>query len=174
MNRFLLFVFLGFACGLTFACAPPSEPAKPDTEALLAGAKALDEAFLNAFNHGDAEAMASLYWNSPETVSFPPEALIARGHASIVEGATHSFEAMQGAKLEFTESHQIPAGDMVIGWGLWRMTLTTPDGTPQEIVGRYTDVKAQRDGQWVYLLDHASVPLSPPPEPATVDESATE
>ncbi len=167
MNRSLLFVFLGIACGLTFACAPPPEPSEPDTEAQLAGAKALDEAFLDAFNHGDAEAMAGLYWNSPEMVSFPPDALVIRGHGAIQESTAESLGAMAGAKLEFTESHQIPAGDVVIGWGLWRMTLTPPDGTPQEMVGRYTDVKAERDGKWVYLLDHASVPLPPPPEPET-------
>jgi len=30
--------------------------------------------------------------------------------------------------------------------------------------GRYTDVKAKRDGRWVYLLDHASAPIPPPAE----------
>ena len=42
-----------------------------------------------------------------------------------------------------------------------------PDGTPIEVHGRYTDVKAERDGRWVYLVDHGSVPTSAqePPEP---------
>ena len=34
-----------------------------------------------------------------------------------------------------------------------------------EILGRFTDVKGQRDGKWVYLMDHGSVPLMPPPAP---------
>ena len=37
-----------------------------------------------------------------------------------------------------------------------------------EAMGRYTDVKAQRDGKWVYIIDHASVPLPPPS--ATADQ----
>jgi ketosteroid isomerase-like protein len=57
----------------------------------------------------------------------------------------------------------MPAGDVVIGWGLWRVTVAGPDGAPVEVVGRYTDVKAERDGTWVYILDHASAPLPPPP-----------
>ena len=38
---------------------------------------------------------------------------------------------------------------------------------PQIIEGRYTDVKRMHDGKWVYVMDHASVPLPPPP-PAPV------
>jgi len=31
--------------------------------------------------------------------------------------------------------------------------------------GRFSDVKAVRDGKWVYVMDHASIPV-PPPLPA--------
>lgn len=30
------------------------------------------------------------------------------------------------------------------------------------MMGRYTDIKAERDGKWVYIMDHASMPLPPP------------
>jgi hypothetical protein len=32
-----------------------------------------------------------------------------------------------------------------------------------ELDGRFTDVKTQRDGKWVYILDHASAPMPGPP-----------
>jgi hypothetical protein len=35
--------------------------------------------------------------------------------------------------------------------------------SPQVMEGRYSDVKAPRDGKWVYATDHASVPLPPRP-----------
>ena len=41
--------------------------------------------------------------------------------------------------------------------------MTGPDGEPLQMEGRYTDAKAERDGKWVYLVDHASVPIPPPP-----------
>ena len=53
----------------------------------------------------------------------------------------------------------MPAGDVVLGWGTFKLTLPGGGG---EILGRYTDVKGQRDGKWVYLMDHGSAPLPPP------------
>ncbi|HEX9660334.1 MAG TPA: hypothetical protein VGA18_08535 [Rhodothermales bacterium] len=40
------------------------------------------------------------------------------------------------------------------------MTIPTPDGA-QEMHGRFTDLKAERDGKWLCVHDHASVPLPP-------------
>jgi ketosteroid isomerase-like protein len=147
--------------GLAWGCA--SAPQVPDAEAMVASANALDQSFLEAFNRGDVEAVSSLYWDSPDVVSFPVDALQARGMGELKAAAAQSAAAMPGARLELTESHQMPAGDVVIGWGLWRVTVAGPDGAPVEVVGRYTDVKAERDGTWVYILDHASAPLPPPP-----------
>jgi len=42
--------------------------------------------------------------------------------------------------------------------------MTGPEGKPFEMTGRYTDVKALRDGKWVYITDHASVPAVAPEE----------
>ena len=146
MKHSWMFPVLVAALGLTLGCEPASQT--PNTEQMIAGANALDQAFAEAFNSGDAEAVASLYWNDPGVVSFSPDALQARGWSEVKAGYAHFSETMAGAKLELTEGHQIPAGDFVIGWGLWRMTMPTPDGSEMEIVGRYTDVKAERDGKW--------------------------
>jgi uncharacterized protein (TIGR02246 family) len=130
-----------------------------DNEKMIAGAKALDAAFVDAFNKGDVEAMTSLYWNSPDVVTFPPGELVARGIDAIKASYAQMAATMKGAKLEMTEVHYIPAGDVVIGWGLWKLTMPGPEGKSVEVAGRYTDVKAERDGKWVYLIDHASMPM---------------
>lgn len=131
---------------------------------MIAAANDLDARFVAAFNAGDAEAFAATYWQSPDVVSFPPDAMEARGWDAVSEAAHEMVAAMAGAKLELTEIHYMVAGDVVIGWGLWRMTMPNPDGEPVVMEGRYSDVKAERDGKWVYLLDHASVPMPPPAE----------
>lgn len=141
------------------ACA--SDPQRNHDD-MVAAARALDAQFVDAFNRGDADALSSLSWNSPDAVLFPPDAVEARGIEAIRQANARSLAAMGGAKIELTESHQMVAGDMVIGYGKWRLTMTGPDGAPVEIIGRHTDVKAERDGKWVYLVDHASVPLAPP------------
>lgn len=110
---------------------------------------------------GDLEAMTALYWKSPEVVSSPPGELVARGHDAIRAGFEKEFTA-KGAKLEVTESHHVVLGDAVLGWGLWKWMGPGPDGKIIEATGRYTDVKAERDGKWVYILDHASSPMMMP------------
>ena len=157
MKRFCLLAGLIAVIGFTLGVSTESRAA--GNEEMLKGAAALDNAFIAAFNKGDTAALAALYWNSPDVVMFPPGEMVQKGIGAIKKGMADMFATMPGCKLTFTESHLIPAGDMVIGWGLWSMTMTGPDGAPMTMAGRYTDVKAKRDGKWVYILDHASTPM---------------
>ena len=159
MKRYLVSTIRVGLIGLTLGCA--SMP-QGNSDQMIAAARALDQEFVAAFNRGDAEELSRLNWNSPEAVLFPPGALEARGIDAIKQANAQSLAALRGARIELFESHQMPAGDVVIGWGKWRLTLPGPNGTSTEMIGRHTDVKALRDGRWVYLLDHASVPLQPP------------
>lgn len=154
--------------GLGGMIGSPAAPLAPDTSALVAAAEALDQQFIAAVSAGNAEALAALYWNSPDVASYPPDAMSAVGPDAIKTATGKMVEMMSGATLELVESHHIVIGDAVIGHGTWKMTAPGPDGQPVETLGRYTDVKAERDGKWVYLVDHASVPMPPPPaEPET-------
>lgn len=169
MTLLRTFVFLAAAAVAFTGCesAPEPAPEAPDPNVMTAAANALDEAFVDAFNRGDAEGMVDLYWHSPEVVSFPPDTLQARGIDAVRTATRRMFTAMKGAKLELTESHQMPVGDMVIGWGLFRITMPAADGSQTEMVGRYTDIKALRNGRWVYVLDHGSMPMPAPAAPST-------
>lgn len=165
MKRTLTSGILIAALSLTFGCAPQTKA--PDTAEMVAKASALDQAFLDAMNRGDVDAVTSMYWDSPDVVLFPPDTLESRGYAGIRDGWAKMFATMKDVRMEITESHEMPAGDVVIGWGLWHLSGTAPDGSPIDMTGRFTDVKAERDGKWVYLVDHASVPLPPMPLAAT-------
>jgi ketosteroid isomerase-like protein len=116
------------------------------------------------------------YENSPELVSYPPDALEAVGFAAVKDGYVKSFAGMPGGKLELIDPHYRVAGDVVIGYGRWKMVMPGANGAaPVELTGRFTDVKAERNGKWVYLIDHASVPFAPPeptPPPATAPAPA--
>jgi len=129
---------------------------------MIAGAKALDQQFVTAYKKGDVDGVMAAYWNSPELVSYPPDAMETRGWRATKENLIHFFATVPGPDLELTEVNYKVAGDVVLSWGKWRLTLATPGGETA-LEGRYTDVKAKRDGKWVYILDHASVPLAPPP-----------
>ena len=160
--RNIALAMLLMAFSATFACSPA--PLKVDTAAMIESAKKLDEQFLDAFNKRDAEAMSALYWNNPEVVSFQSDQMVAHGPAEIKAYFAKGMPAMPAeTKLEILEAHYVPAGDVILGWGLYRMTMPGPDGKNVELLGRFSDVKAERAGKWVFVMDHGSVPLAPPP-----------
>jgi ketosteroid isomerase-like protein len=157
-----------------YGCAQPG----PNPDQMIAAAKTVDQQFLDGFNKGDVNAVMAMYWNSPDLVIYPPAAMEAKGWAAGKAAFEKMFGDMKGAKLELTESNYRAMGDAVVGFGKWRITMPGPNATTIEMLGRYTDVIAQRDGKWVYIIDHPSVPLPPPPPPAAAppatDVPATE
>jgi ketosteroid isomerase-like protein len=157
-----------------YGCAQPG----PNPDQMIAAAKTVDQQFLDAFNKGDSTAVMATYWNSPDLVIYPPGEMEAKGWPAGKAAFDRMFGGMKGAKLELTESNYRAMGDAVVGFGKWRITMPGPNGTTTEMLGRYTDVIAQRDGKWVYIIDHPSVPLPPPPPPAAAgtatDVPATE
>lgn len=149
------------------ACAPappppPPAPAGPTPAEMKSAADALDQRFADAFNKGDAEALAATYWNSPDLVSYSPDGA-TRGWEATKAGAVEMFKAMAGAKLELVNARNDVHGSVVVGYGTFRLTIPAAKGPATVLEGRFSDVKAQKDGKWVYIIDHASVPLPPPP-----------
>jgi len=142
------------------ACAPKG----PTPEAMVAAADGVDQAFLTAFNAGDVDALMATYWNSPELINIGLDGMGGLGWDDAKAGWAMTFAALPGAQLAFDDPRNIPMGEVVLGWGRWTMTVPTGDGTAMVLQGRYSDVKAMRDGKWVYVLDHASVPMPPAPE----------
>ena len=151
-------------CTVASACAPapPAAPAGPTAAEKVAAAEALDQRFREAFNKGDVDGLMATYWNSPNLVSFGPDGMGTKGWDANKAALPEMFKSLGGAQLEFISVNNDVHGDVVLGWGTWRMTIPTPAG-PQVLEGRFSDVKAMRDGKWVYVMDHASVPLPPPP-----------
>jgi uncharacterized protein (TIGR02246 family) len=144
---------------LLAGCAPPG----PDPEQMIAGAKELDERFLDAFNTANVAAMMEMYMNGPDVVSFPTVGEpVLKGWDAIKSAMESDFENMKDARLTLIDPHYEVAGDAVITWGLWKMTIPLSDGATMEVEGRFSDVKKQQNGKWVFAMDHSSIPLPPP------------
>ncbi len=103
------------------------------------------------------------YWHSPELVYFGLDGMGMRGWDAVRADMVATFQMLPHAKFEFLERHDDPHGDVVVGWGTWRVTVPGASGAkPTVLEGRFTDLKAFRDGKWVYILDHPSVPMAAP------------
>ena len=157
MNR--AHIIVPAVLALMAGCGPQSG----NHDQMVASAKELDRRFIAAFNNHDLDAMMENYWKSPDLVVYPGATLEATGWEAVRSMFGTELPAMTGT-LELLDAHYMVAGDVVIGYGKWRVTMRGPDGSPMDFTGRYTDVKAERDGKWVYVLDHASVPIPPADE----------
>ena len=52
---------------------------------------------------------------------------------------------------------------MAVAWGLFTiMAEPAEGGDAVEMKGRYMDVARSMDGTWLYVVDHASMPLPAP------------
>jgi len=145
---------------LVAGCAPPA----PNPDQMIAAAKELDQKWLEAFNAQDLDAVMDTYLNSPDVVSFPVGGdVVVKGWDALKAKMATEFSQMKGAKLTVSDLHYEVGGNLVVSWGLWHMSMPMPDGTTMEFDGRYSDVKKEHNGKWVFIMDHPSMPFPPPP-----------
>ena len=133
------------------------------TADILKAANELDSLFLVAFNNGDADAIMKLHWNSPDLLAYPPGEMQVKGFEAVKAGYVRDFAMNKGAKLEYTNANNIPFEGGVVGYGTFRWTMPMNGAEPMVFDGRYTEVKAMRDGKLVIIVDHTSMPMPPPP-----------
>ena len=161
MHRLISFLLLLFLFVTLSGCVE----APPDPAKMVAAADEIDQKFFDAYSSKDLEAVKQLYWNSPDLVSYPPGEMEVKGYDAVIESFRKDFDQGIDSKLELIDFTNRAEGNVVVGTGTWRYTMNLPEGEPLVFKGRYLDVKAERDGKWVYIADHASVPLPPPAEP---------
>ncbi|MEO5905448.1 MAG: hypothetical protein ABIQ11_01890 [Saprospiraceae bacterium] len=159
-NYFLLaLLFVAFT-----ACSEEKTTTVTRTpDELIAEAESLDSLFLVAFNRGDVDALMSVLWNSPELVAYPPGEMQLKGYDAIRESYVKEFTTNKGAVLAYTGTYNIPFADGVAGFGTYTWTLAVDGKAPMVVEGRYSDIKAFKDGKMVIIHDHSSAPAPPAP-----------
>ena len=123
------------------------------------GCKVLDDAWTKAANAGDVDALVALY--APDAVLYTPDAMEARGTAAIRASYTEMFTTNTVSNASINATYQT-SGDLGTGWGTATLTLTPKvGGSPQIVTVRVTAVGKKINGKWLYVADHASVPMGP-------------
>jgi len=147
MNRFFLF---GAALFLSAAVTTAED-----------GAKTVDDAWVKAMNANDLEAVVALY--ADDATMYPPDQTEAKGKDAIRAFYVGMLGPNTAREAKVLERHYKTSGNVSTGWGRVALTLVPKaGGNPQTLEVRFTDVAVKRSGKWLYLVDHASVPLPPP------------
>lgn len=121
--------------------------------------QALQEAFNAAVQANDADAVAVLY--TVDATSYAIDVMVENGREAVRKNWQNFFSAYKVKFISLPDSNLEIMGDMAVAWGLFTLIAETIDGgEPVEMRGRYTDVSKKIDGKWLYVFDHASMPIN--------------
>ncbi len=131
-------------------------PAYVDTDDVMKAQKELNARFCRAMSERDLQGAMDCFWNHPDLVVVL-WGTVLRGADAVRGALAQFFEAHTSTHLEINECAHVPAGDGVIAVGTATYHLRDRAGTDKRVVERWTDLRRQIDGRWVYVLDHATV-----------------
>lgn len=111
----------------------------------------------------DADAIAACYAENAD--NFTLDAMKGVGPDSARASWGAFFEQFDVISAELTEDRLVREGDLAAAWGIF-VVVATPagGGEPVTLTGRYMDVARPVEGRWLYIADHASMPLPAPEE----------
>jgi uncharacterized protein (TIGR02246 family) len=141
------------------ACAP--KPA--DTTADEAALRADPVAWFDAFNAGDADAIAALY--TEDALFLPPGAPVS-GRAAIRDYVASDIEASKAAGLKNNQGEITGVGvSGDLGWVSGTFSVTDASGATVD-TGKYLSVYRKVDGDWQMVRDIWNSNAAPAPAPA--------
>ncbi len=152
MRTFILFTVSISMLGL-LACSAPQP--QMDMAQVRQTVEAADAKFSEAFNAGDAAALAAMY--TEDAIVMPPNHESVQG-TNAIEQVFSGFISMGATNLTLTADDVMGAGDLVIETGKYSLAL--PGGLQDS--GKYLVVwKKAADGSWKPHRDiwNSSMPL---------------
>jgi uncharacterized protein (TIGR02246 family) len=145
--------------------APPAAPAAPvqDAPEDIAALNAARQAFMAAYEAGDATAIGNLY--TPDAISESNNQPSLKGREAIVASLKGMFEQVS-VKTTLTSEETRTLGTVGLDRGTYTVTVTPKAGAPPATSeGRYMVVYVKgADGKWLVSrdMDNALMPPAPP------------
>jgi len=154
MKSITLFAILSLASfHLSSLPASAANQETGDKEAVVNNAKA----FVDAFEKGDAKAVAAFWAEDGDYVDLTGRRL--QGRTAIEDAFKEFFKENKGLKLRIdVKSVRFVTPDVAIEDGT--SSVIPPDGSPPS-QGSYTNVHVKKGGQWVLQSVHEA-PYTPP------------
>lgn len=152
---------------VTLAACQPSGPTAAEMDAI----KAVNGAWAEHYNAGDAGAVADLYWEDASLMA--PGAPARVGRDAIREYLVADIEASKAAGLSTTNEHGPVHVSGNTAWQEGAFRVTDASGATVD-AGKYLSVLEKRDGKWRLLRDtynsDGPVPTAAPgPDAVTAD-----
>jgi uncharacterized protein (TIGR02246 family) len=152
--------------GLVLVCL--AAPAFADD---AADARAQGTAFVRAWDAGDVKATLALYADDARVI-WPGQGDEVKGKAAIEALLLRTFKMFPKSGLVLKAQDTIPLGNgYIANLGYWDQTVPGPDGTPAVFRVRTTEILKREGGKLLYVVDHASIGLPPPPPAPTTNPS---
>lgn len=121
--------------------------------------QALQDAFVNALLAQDANAVAACY--TDDAISYAIDTMVLVGPGAVRKSWQEFFSTYKVLAVELDNGDMLVKGKTAVSWGLFTITAEpVAGGEAIEMRGRYTDISKKIYGQWLYILDHASVPTT--------------
>ena len=150
-------LFAIIALQLLLASSPPARATSPETAGEETSLMNNAKAFVEAFEKGDAKAVAAFWAEDGDYVDLSGRRL--QGRPAIEAAFKDFFAENKGLKLRIdVNSVRFVTPDTAIEDG--RTSVTSPDGGPPN-QARYTNVHAKKNGQWI-LQSVRETPYTPP------------
>lgn len=122
--------------------------------------EALQDAFVKALAANDADAVAACY--AENAMSYAMDEMVGVGPDFVRDSWNNFFSIYTIRDVNLTDTDTERFGDTAATWGLFVMLVETVSGGEEiELHGRFTDVAKRLGDAWLYIADHASVPLPP-------------
>jgi ketosteroid isomerase-like protein len=118
--------------------------------------------FADAFNKQDIQGLMTDYWNSSDLAVYYPDGNYI-GYDALKQSWQTFFQNVSVKKFAITELHTEVENNTAYQWGTYDLSMQPKAGEGISAPGRFTQVWRKLNGKWVIVIDHASVPLPPPP-----------
>jgi uncharacterized protein (TIGR02246 family) len=156
--RFPTYVLL-FVLGLSLALLSCAKPEEWDVAAVRKAIEEGNAKWTEAYNRGDAAAVAALY--TDEATVMPPNSEMVKGRQGI-QGLWNSFMTMGVKDVTLTTMDVGGGGNTAYETGNYSLTIQPESQAAMTDSGKYVVVwKKQADGTWKLHVDiwNSSMPL---------------
>lgn len=152
---------------LVLTACQPAGPGAKELDAI----KAVNGAWADHLNAGDADALTQLYWD--DAVLMPPGAPSAKGSEAIRASVAREIEGMKASDLTMNIQHGPISVTGTLAWQDGTFNVTDASGATVD-AGKYLSMLEKRDGTWRLLRDTWNSDGAPPAAAAGPDAVAAD